>query len=173
VDAPDQQEALTARITLLARDRDVWAHELEGKAAQVARLRSKEDAIRDFQAHVSAEHGSMQAWGDSLIRQLLLILDAWIEVWQLRAVQEGKTPDRAYLHVNMPLSGERRAALTRLLRAEHVYAATGLDTDGNGVDTDQADQTPAQRSGDRTFANPGRNGRDCAECSFARSTIYT
>jgi hypothetical protein len=80
VDVPDQQEALAARIKLLAHDRDVWARELEGQAANVARLRSKEEMILDFQAHVTAEHGSMEAWAGNLMRQLLLILDAWIEV---------------------------------------------------------------------------------------------
>jgi Recombinase zinc beta ribbon domain len=130
VDVPDQQEALAARITLLARDRDVWAHELEGQAANVARLRSKEDMILDFQQHVTAEHGSMEAWAGNFMRQLLLILDAWVEVWPLRAVQEGKTNDRAYVHVNLPLSGERRIALTRLLHAEHVLAAVGADAEG-------------------------------------------
>jgi site-specific DNA recombinase len=150
VDAPDQQEALAARITLLARDRDVWVHELEGQAANVARLRSREDMILDFQAHVTAEHGDMEAWAGNLMRQLLLILDAWIEVWPLRHVQEGKAQDRACVHINLPLSGERRVALSRLLSAEQFYAAraaTGLDEADAAI--------------------------NCAEHTFARSTIYT
>ena len=68
------------------------------------------------------------------MRQLFLILDAWVEVWPLRAVQEGKTKDRAYVHVNLPLSGERRVALTRLLHAEHVLAAVGADAEGAQAD---------------------------------------
>jgi site-specific DNA recombinase len=79
VDPPDQQEALAARITVLARDRDVWQRELAGREANAARLRAKEASIIDFQAHVTAEHGSMQAWADTLMRQLLLF---WTPAWR-------------------------------------------------------------------------------------------
>jgi DNA invertase Pin-like site-specific DNA recombinase len=149
VDAPDQQEALAARMTLLARDRDVWTRELEGKATQTARLRAKEDAILDFQQHVTVEHGSMQDWADNLMRQFLLILDARVEVWPLRAVTEGRAKDRGVLCLDLPLSGPRRLALTRLLHAEHVVAGVSLAT------------------------NADDNGVDCTDISFARSTIYT
>src|SRR5260221_5555792 len=57
------------------------------------------------------------------MRQLMLIVDARVEVWPVRDVQSGKAEDRAVLHVKLPLTGERRAALSRLLRDEHVLTA--------------------------------------------------
>ena len=150
VEAPDQQEALAARITLLARDRDVWVKELAGHAAQVERLRSRQEAILAFQQHVAAEHGSMEAWAGHLMRQLMLILDARVEVWPQRDVQAGTAPDRGVLRLNLPLSGERRAALSRLLRDEHVLTAV---------------------PGAEAEATPGANAADCGDRTLARSTM--
>jgi len=57
------------------------------------------------------------------MRELMRIVRARVEVWPQRDVQSGAAPDRAVLHVDLPLAGERRIALARLLRDEHVLTA--------------------------------------------------
>jgi site-specific DNA recombinase len=160
VESDDQVQALAARITLLARERDVWVHELAGRAAAAARPRVREEAILAFQQHVAAEHGSMDAWAGHLMRELLLILKARVEVWPQRDVQSGEAVDRGVLHVDLPLSGQRRAALSALLRDEHV--AGGLAA--AGVDHSTAEDH---------HGNGGSGKLDCGDRTFARSTMYT
>jgi len=125
IDDDDEREAMAARITLLKRDRDTWTRELAGREAAAARPRLREEAIIAFQQHVAAEHGSMETWASHFMRQLMLILDARVEVFPLLEVQAGTAHDRAVLHAKMPLSGLRRIALVRLLRDEHVLTAVG------------------------------------------------
>jgi AMP-binding enzyme C-terminal domain len=134
VESEDQCQAFAARITILARQRDTWVKELAGREAAASRPRVREEAILAFQQHVAAEHGSMDTWAGHLMRQLMLILDARVEVWPLRDVQAGTAPDRAVLHLNLPLAGERRAALSRLLREEHVLTAVGAPADVDCAD---------------------------------------
>jgi DNA invertase Pin-like site-specific DNA recombinase len=164
IDNDDERQAYAARITLLARDRDTWARELAGRQAAAARLRLREEAIIEFQQHVAAEHGSMETWAGHFMRQLMLICDARVEVWPLRNVQSGKAEDRAVLDVKLPLTGERRAALTRLLRDEHVLAAVEsahptVEDGGNG-------------DGGEDGGNDGGTG-DCAERALACSRMST
>ncbi|HEV2462064.1 MAG TPA: hypothetical protein VGS80_27235 [Ktedonobacterales bacterium] len=71
----------------------------------------------------------------------MLILDAWVEVWPVRDVQAGRTEDRAVLHVDLGLSGKRRAALTRLLRAEHVLTAVNQAASPLANDADWTEHT--------------------------------
>jgi hypothetical protein len=120
VDSDDERAALAGRITFLARDREVWTRELAGRAAAAARPRQREEAVRAFQRHVASTQGNdMSTWAAHFVRQFLLILDARVEVWPLRDVQAGRSADRAVLHLDMPLSGPRHLALTRLLANEH------------------------------------------------------
>jgi hypothetical protein len=63
------------------------------------------------------------------MRQLMLIVEACVEVFPLLEVQAGTTPDRAVLHVDLPLAGARCVALARLLRDEHVLIAVGAQED--------------------------------------------
>jgi hypothetical protein len=131
IDDDDEREAMAARITLLKRDRDAWTRELVGREAAAARPRLREEAIIAFQQHVAAEHGSMETWASHLMCQLMLILDARVEVFPLLEVQAGTASDRAVLHAQLPLSGARRIALVRLLRDEHVLTAVGAQDDGD------------------------------------------
>ena len=48
VESDDQAQALAARITLLARERDTWTRELAGREAAAARPRLREEAILAF-----------------------------------------------------------------------------------------------------------------------------
>lgn len=117
IDDDDELQANAARIMLLKRDRDTWVKELAGRQAAAARPRLREEAIIEFQQHVAAEHGSMETWAGHFMRQLMLIVDAQVEVWPLRDVQSGKAEDRAVLHVKLPLTGERRALAPPASRA--------------------------------------------------------
>ncbi len=159
MESDDQVQAFAARITLLARERDVLVHELAGRAAAAARPRVREEAILAFQQHVAAEHGDMVAWASHLMRELLRIVQARVEVWPQRDVQSGTASDRAVLHVTLPLAGERRAALSRLLREEHVLTA---------VEGASGSSHPGGLGTAATLGNV-----DCADHSFARSTMYT
>jgi hypothetical protein len=134
IDNDDERQAYATRITILARQRDTWVKELAGREAAAARPRLRQEAILAFQQHVAADHGSMDAWAGHLMRELLLILEARVEVWPQRDVQAGTAPDRAVLHVNLPLAGERRAALSRLLRDEHVLTAVGAQVEDDCAD---------------------------------------
>jgi hypothetical protein len=97
----------------LARERDTWTRELAGREAAAARPRLREEAILAFQQHVAAEHGDMEAWASHFMRELLLIVRARVEVWPQRDVQSGAAQDRAVLHVDLPLAGERAALHSR------------------------------------------------------------
>ncbi|MGZ3667566.1 MAG: recombinase family protein [Ktedonobacterales bacterium] len=154
VEDEDEAQALATRITLLARDRDAWKRELAGREAIAARPRLREEAIRAFEAHVAAAHGDMEQWAGNLMRQLLLILDAKIEVWPMGDIESGIGTERAVLHLSLPLGGARHAALSQLLRDEHVLTAVGADP------TDTGDPTDPTRA-------------DCADHALARSTMKT
>lgn len=154
IDSEREREAYALRINLLARDRDLWVKELAGLEAAAARPRIKEQAILDFQAHVAAEHGNMEGWAFHVMRQLLLLLEARVEVWPVGDVKSGKAEDRAVLQVNLPIAGERRLALSRLLRDEQVdRVMSAVAADGS--------------------ASAEFNGTNSADHAFARSTMKT
>jgi hypothetical protein len=173
VESDDQVQAMATQITLLARDRDVWVRELAGREAAAARPRLREEAILDFERHVAEEHGaSVETWAKHLMRQFLLLLDAWVEVWPLRDMLSGAAADRAVLHANLPLSGPRRIALRQLMQSERVAgafaSAAQRDTYEEGIGAYAAGAVG--QGGVAYGPGPASSPVNCDDRSLTRST---